>query len=302
MEIKMKKLFIILFLFAGGCSTQQVQKEKIDFDKPNNESDTVYDFSHGIVGYNFEKIVSEDGEISFKYQISNNGKEVDLGIVFLIDGLPQKIKIDREEVLMFTKHFNSMESEEIEVKLNVDSELYPQNSNLNAIAIINPTMKIETPQQYGVNHYASFSPTMKVELGQGQKSDIVRKHEEGLVFMDLAEEDKAQYQHHGENMLNTEVYIEVAPKVQEGVDTIKKQESIPIKILGAPGFYRVIIAEDNILSDLFVAEVKSGKKSELEIKRDFENVQNVYFVVIPIDEQDTHSYVMPGQSSKWVLE
>ncbi len=299
----MKKILIIiclLFIFTG-CTKKQKNTEEINFNNINSQEER-YEYEHGIVNYQFEQWNYNGNKLNFNYNISNQGKKCEFGLIFLIDGIPQEYSINGKKTSMYTFNMKSNETQILSIEMMPKINTKKSQCNFNAFLILNPSTHIKDIKQYGHNHSISSAPTVSLIMDKHSIDEKIQIENIKYDYEDIPSQILNEYLKDGTNILESNIYIERNLMNDEDGDYLYKEKPLQLKAYGKQGKYRILEFRNNSISHMYNVVVKREKYSNIVLKTDFNKNDNVYFLIVPLDSQDPYDYIMINQSERWIVK
>lgn len=294
----MRKI-ILLFcsLLFVGCSSKAGENETIDFDEPLDIEEN-YSFGHGVVDYQFEKWNFSGEPLTFDYEIKNIDDELEFGLVFLVDGLPQTYEVDGETTSMFKTHLKTGEETTISISMTPKVHTKLNETNLNAYVVLNPSTEFEDIKKYKTNHGISSTPTISLNLEDHKENTDFNEKTLKTDFEPISNDVLTNLLGGDGTMLRENIFL-----VSVNDDTyIKSATNLILNAYGKSGHYRLLTVEDNVITDASEIEIKEETYTKISLNLEMEDVTNLYFLLVPLDVQDVHGYLMMSQSNRWIVE
>lgn len=294
----MRKIILLFcFILLVGCSAKVGENETIDFDDPLDIEEK-YSFGHGVVDYQFEKWNFSGQPLTFDYEIKNIEDEIEFGLVFLVDGLPQTYEVDGETTTMFKTHLKTGEETTISISMTPKVHTTLNETNLNAYIVVNPSTEIEDIKKYKMNHSIGSTPTIRLILEEHQHNTDFGINKIGTDFEPISEEVLEKFREIDATMLSENAYIEA----DDDILFVNSMTNFSLNAYGKVGQYRLLTVEDNVITDASEIEIKEETYTKISLNLELDDVTNLYFLLVPLDVQDVHGYLMMSQSNRWIVE
>lgn len=300
----MKKFFIIFvaLLLLPGCKANDPNKQNVNFEDKKIIEEESYEYGHGVVDYQFEKWSYDGQNLVFDYFINNIRQECEFGLVFLVDGICQTYEINGQKTSMYKVKMKANEEKKFTIKLTPEINSNKKLCNLNAFVILNPSAQIKEFKQYGHNHSISSTATINLELNSKAINDKIKVKSLNITYNDIPSNILKEYIKDNSNILNNNVYVEYVPSEDNKDNVIPADDPINIRVFGKKGNYNVLVVKDNVITDTYSTAVKENKYSLVTLDAIIKDTTNIYFLVVPIDVQDSHDYIMMNQSERYVVK
>lgn len=291
------KFMLSIILLLVGCSSQVDESENIDFDEPIIVEEK-YEFVHGVVNYQFEKWSFKDEPLNFDYEIKNIGLEAEFGLVFLIDGLPQTYEVDGQMTNMYKVILETDKETKVSISMIPKVLTNSNETNINAFVVLNPSTQIDDVKKYKMNHAISSTATIRLILEEHQYNTDFEIKKIGTDFEPISEEVLEKFREIDATMLGENAYIEA----DDDILFVSSMANFSLNAYGKPGHYRLLTVEDNVITDASEIEIKEETYTKISLNLELEDVTNLYFLLVPLDVQDVHGYLMMSQSNRWIVE
>lgn len=290
-----KKLILLLLVFVlGGCLSHY--HYNVD-----EQDETIL--------YSFEQTPNlENGNLNslrnFSYKITNHGKSFSLGILIFVDGILQEYSLDDSQ-LSTCNTVELEDNEEKTVKIYINSIKGNKEKKHSIIigGILNSD-KIYNLKNYGIEH--SISQSKKLYLN-GSPDYIVDNNlsvkEHNIQIYDM-EDEFLNEKKLDENLLKSEVFINLQQNDTYIYDCLNKNEELIIQVYGREGEYYIYTVYDgNILDKVPYTKIEVKKDKIYSFSIDLSQKQNKnFFVVISTNDLSSIDDGYLIQSEKYIIK
>ncbi len=300
---KLSVFFICTFLLTG-CSSSESKEEvesQTDINFEGEESvERHYEFVLGVENYNFEEWTYTGESLKFNYFIDNIGNPITLGVMFLVDGVPQNFTVNNEEKIMEVVTANTEEKVILEITLDPQVIQNETKVNISPITILNPHKVVTSTADYSAFEH-SLSRSSNIILNVSNPKDLIQTPQSvDIQYSDISQEVLEEHIFDGQSSLLMNTYIDIKNTLNEN-GTINS-ENINIEAYGAPGAYNAILFEDNEATQIVSVNIEEHKYSKFTLKQPNEETKNIYVVLVPKDIRSFETDIYTIQSGRYIVE
>lgn len=272
----MKKLivFIAILFFFTGCVN--VQKENdIDTDKISETTNLQ-------IGFGLQNIetgyIYDGNEVTVNFTYELTGRDSKLGLMIYINGIPQILKGNNDEGLVYKidgkKDSKITDTVTFTPNNGKAGEVLSMQGALIADCEIVDDLLSSTNQQHII---VCGKTSLKLEQ---DSSEIVHSDNKNVTYKPIDSEIIEKYQDR-DNYFNENLLINF-PSNSKGI--FKKGENISLEIVGTPATYRVWILEDLIPVQSYYVDLVSGQMALMNVALKNENTKNIKVFAVPLDD------------------
>ncbi|WP_249029585.1 hypothetical protein [Tannockella kyphosi] len=291
----MKNIVILLILvLCTGCQNQgEVTDEEIDFQE-DGQVEEYFSYSHGVVDFNLEEWIVEGSTIDFNYYIENLGDACEIGLFFLIDGIPQQVTINNETGYMYNLDYDSGEYVEFEVSIQSIVMEETTEANLQPCVVLNPST-IVTSSTYTFDHLISC--TAPVVLNTTNLEYEIIENIETLI-PNSREISASEVEELGGEKIWSSVVINQSNNNEVYVSNLP----LDLTMYGKAGTYRLLVMEDNTFTGIYTTEMIEQSYCDITIDALLEDTKNISFLMIPLEEFEGSQYTTAFQATRGIVE
>ncbi len=299
----MKKIIMIAVILSLliGCGIYIVKEQQDTYITPEIIEDESYEFSHGIIDYNFETWSYNGEPLEFEYFVQNVRSDCEFGIMFLIDGIPQTYDVDGQETKMYTLDMKAGEKQEIAVTLSPQIASTHTMCNLHAYVILNPSTIVTDAMDYEFNHSVSSTATVPLEMKEPAIDESITVQSVDTTYEELPEEVKEANIVSDINMLESNIYCQINEVESQTFPSLDKEEPVSLSVYGKGGEYRILMLEDNIVTNIYDLYVEDNQYATVSLELEKKETTNVYFLVVPVDVAADLEYLLIAQSKRCIV-
>ncbi len=263
---------LILFLFTGCVNVQK--ENNIDTNKINEPTNLQIGFGLQNIetGYSYDE---NEVTVNFTYEL--NGRDSKLGLMIYINGIPQMLKGNNNEGLVY-KIDGKKDS-----KITDTVTFIPNNGKAGEIlsmqgALIADCEVVDDLLSMTNQQHIIVCGKTSLKLEQ-DSSEIVQEDNKDVTYVPINNELIEKYKDRN-NYFNDNLLINF-PSNSKG--SFKKGENIALEIVGAPAIYRVWILEDLIPIQSYYVDLASGQMALMDITLKNENTKNIKVFAVPLN-------------------
>lgn len=300
----MRKIIItvLLVFFFTSCtrSSDVPNQDNINLGNSDGHVSENYEFSHGFVNYQFETLNYDGEPLELEYFIENMGKECELGLVVLVDGITQYFEVDGKQSNIYKNDFKKEQRRQFSIKLNPQA-FDKKEANLNTYLVLNPSKKINNIKEYGNNHAISNNVTVRLNMNvTNNTKDIIKNPT--INYESIPSDILESYTIKGMNMLESDIYVVVNGMVEQGNKIVDVNQPLNVNVFGKAGMYRLLTVIDNQIVETLNVMVKENQVAIVNVEPPLEKNNNLYFLVVPVDPQDQQNYTVIAQSERMIVQ
>lgn len=271
----MKKLiiFITILFFFTGCVN--VQKENdIDTDKISETANLQ-------IGFGLQNIetgyIYNGNEVTVNFTYELNGRDSKLGLMIYINGIPQILKGNNDEGLVY-KIDGKKDSKVTDTVTFIPNNgkagevLSMQGALIADCEVIDDLLSM-TNQQHIIVCGKTF-----LELKQ-DSTEMAHEDNKDVTYTPISSQLIEKYQDR-DNYFNDNLLINFPSNLK---GSFKKRENISLEIAGTPATYRVWILEDLIPVQSYYVDLASGQMALMNVTLKNENTKNVKVFAVPLN-------------------
>lgn len=271
----MKKLiiFITILFFFTGCVN--VQKENdIDTDKISETANLQ-------IGFGLQNIetgyIYNGNEVTVNFTYELNGRDSKLGLMIYINGIPQILKGNNDEGLVY-KIDGKKDSKVTDTVTFIPNNgkagevLSMQGALIADCEVIDDLLSM-TNQQHIIVCGKTF-----LELKQ-DSTEMAHEDNKDVTYTPISSQLIEKYQDR-DNYFNDNLLINFPSNLK---GSFKKRENISLEIAGTPATYRVWILEDLIPVQSYYVDLASGQMASMNVTLKNENTKNVKVFAVPLN-------------------
>lgn len=272
----MKKLivFITILFFFTGCVN--VQKENdIDTDKISETTNLQ-------IGFGLQNIetgyIYDGNEVTVNFTYELTGRDSKLGLMIYINGIPQILKGNNDEGLVY-KIDGKKDS-----KVTDTVTFIPNNGKAGEVlsmqgALIADCEAVDDLSSSTNQQHIIVCGKTSLKLEQ-DSNEIVHNDNKNVTYRPIDADIIEKYQDR-DNYLNENLLIKF-PSNSKGV--FKKGENISLEIVGTPTVYRVWILEDLIPVQSYYVDLASGQMASMNVTLKNDDTKNIKVFAVPLDD------------------
>lgn len=249
----------IVFVFSS-CNSEQ-NTEPINpqtsfnpFDAMSNQSDENNilnaEFSFGTA---VQKLEYTGTDLEFEYEIENGTVECEIGIMVVIDGIPQKYKTNTNNIESYVHSFkmNKNHTEKFKISIHPSVGKTGETLYLNTLSILNPSFSPNPENiEYANNLKISEAGYIPVEFSCDAQTEALHS-QQATITKDIPEEIIKEIEEAGGNIANgTDPYLYFDSLNSDGTKILKLdkngQQKLTLNGFGGPSNkYRIFIFNNN---------------------------------------------------------
>ena len=272
----MKKLivFITILFFFTGCVN--VQKENdIDTDKISETTNLQ-------IGFGLQNIetgyIYDGNEVTVNFTYELTGRDSKLGLMIYINGIPQILKGNNDEGLVY-KIDGKKDSKVTDTVTFIPNngkagEVLSMQGALIADCEVVDDLSSSTNQQHII---VCGKTSLKLEQ---DSNEIVHNDNKNVTYRPIDADIIEKYQDR-DNYLNENLFIKFPSNSKR---VFKKGENISLEIVGTPTVYRVWILEDLIPVQSYYVDLASGQMASMNVTLKNDDTKNIKVFAVPLDD------------------
>ena len=136
----------------------------------------------------------------------------------------------------------------------------------------------------------------KTAIDKNIKSENIEVHYQDIPKQVISDNTKD-----GINMLDSNIYL-IQNSSKDNQNYLYKNEPLQLEIYGKKGNYRILEFKNNKISNMYNVTVKENQYANITLNSAMEKNDNIYFLIVPLDAQDPHDYIMMNQSERWIVK
>jgi hypothetical protein len=268
--------------FLIGCTYTNNPNDKLEVTVPEgSDTEVLYEFSHGITGYNFETWQYDGDAFEFEYDIENMRSTLELGLVILIDGIVQEYTVDNELYSMYKVNLSKEEVKDFSISLEPNTGKANNSYIMHCMVVVEPSKTITDVRELVLNHSISLTAPVEIQfLNDAKEGNIVTK-EVATEKTPIPIEELQEYIHNEHDLLVDHSYLRIYENGELSFGDIHRESKIELAAFGVSGEYRVLMVEDTVVTNHFDITIDTKMYTTFSIPVIQEKTNSLYFILVP---------------------
>lgn len=245
LHIKKKVILcLVCILCMSGCASKQsisemntAGSEENPFEDIQGTNDLDYFFSIKYLDYdenNTDVYLDENGKLPLNVEIKNYSSEIEVGLVFFVDGIPQSYEVDGESYDLYPVTVGENETKDVSVSIDVEYGIEGSRHYIYGATVLFPFYQTKN---HGVGHEYGINEFLPLYLN-AEATNVVKNEMFHIDYSEISEETRKEYEVSSSmgtsiNRLENNLIEKIDQKeTTEEMECIHVDESAEITLLG----------------------------------------------------------------------